>query len=198
MQREFVQVLVAPHEFAERTRREQRLGGVHRSALVDVDEASPQRLSPTIDLLLRALQRAAGRVDVGVDREELRVERAHEARRRLGLPVQVLRLVGDVVRLSLERLEARLELGALAADRFQLLALLAQPLLRVLGACDRLGTANSTPVSSNAIPRAPARMRVTAPGGSGARPRPRSPPRRSARRRAARGAPAVHRRTRSG
>ena len=50
-QRQQVQVLVARHELAERRRREQRLRGVHRTALVDVHEPAPQDV-----LLLRQLR----------------------------------------------------------------------------------------------------------------------------------------------
>ena len=114
-ERQQVQILVTRHQLAERLRRKQRLEGVQRSALVDVDQPPSQHGALHHQLVLGPHEITRGRIDRFADRDELHVQRSNRARGHVCLTIQIGDFRRQVVHRTAQLAHAPFEVFPLAS-----------------------------------------------------------------------------------
>ena len=117
-----VEVLVAAEQVAERFGGEQRLEGVERPALVDVDQPPLEHRAALGQVVLGQDQLGARAVELAREPADLPLDLVHDPLGGLALALEVAELVVDVVHLALEPLLLLLQPVALAADLLEALA----------------------------------------------------------------------------
>src|SRR5512143_44965 len=132
-QREQVEIFVAGHELAERTRREHCLGRVQWTAFVNVDEPAMQGASLGVELALRRRDLPRGPGHLVGDRRQLSVERLDDTRRGLGPAIQVRDFFVQVVHRVLQLGGAPFEHLSLVPDALQRITLCPEARGLVLG-----------------------------------------------------------------